>query len=136
MKRSSRSPTASNRTRTAMSSCWRLSGSSWRGETMDLAALLRVSSAEDYGEQGWGSIETQREKITAWSSVYDHRIVAWYEDSDVSGMIPLELRPQGGRLVREAGAAGAPPFQGVVVYRLDRLGRCFKTIFDGIDILE
>jgi site-specific DNA recombinase len=100
---------------------------------MRLAGLLRVSSSEDYEEKGWGSIEVQREKIEKWADVHDHEIVAWYPDDDVSGMIPLPDRPHAGRLLREASTQG---FEGVVVYRLDRVGRCFKVIFDGLDAFE
>jgi site-specific DNA recombinase len=97
---------------------------------MKLAALLRVSSED---RETLGSIQTQEQKITHWAEVYDHEITAWYPDDDVSGMLPLEHRPHGGRLLREAPLG---QFEGVVVYRLDRLGRSFKVIFDGLDHLE
>ena len=47
-------------------------------------------------------------------------IVGSYLDGGISGMIPLEKRPEGGRLLEDANNG---LFKQVVVYRLDRIGR-------------
>ena len=83
-----------------------------------VATYERVSS-EDQRERE--TIKTQTDVLDRWlQREPDVRLVERYRDDGVSGTIPLQDRPAGGRLLRDA-AAGL--FDELWVYKTDRLGR-------------
>src|SRR5439155_13854513 len=56
-----------------------------------------------------------------------------YADDGVSGVIPLEQREQGARLLEDA---RAKKFDTLLVYKLDRLGRVPRQILNAVNELE
>jgi site-specific DNA recombinase len=86
--------------------------------TRQVAIYARVSS-DDQAERG--TIATQLAEIDHWLARNPEvDVVERYLDDGVSGMIPLDERPAGSRLLRDAAARR---FTEVLVYRHDRLGR-------------
>jgi site-specific DNA recombinase len=83
-----------------------------------VATYERVSS-DDQRERE--TIRTQTDVLDRWlAREPDVRLVERYRDDGVSGTIPLQDRPAGGRILRDA-AAGL--FDELWVYKTDRLGR-------------
>lgn len=82
-----------------------------------LAALYLRVSTEDQAERG--TIENQRDVLRK-AALSEYTIAGIYEDDGISGSIPMELRPNGRRLLEDA-AAGK--FGTVLVYKLDRFSR-------------
>jgi len=82
-----------------------------------VAAYLRVSSDEQRDNE---TIRTQEDAILRFVEMTSLEIVDWYKDDGVSGTIPMAMRPDGARLLRDA-ARGL--FQEVLVFKIDRLGR-------------
>ncbi|MDP9375809.1 MAG: recombinase family protein [Chloroflexota bacterium] len=95
-----------------------------------VAAYLRVSSEEQKQRQ---TIATQRDYAERHCFKHDIAPVTYYADDGVSGTIPIDQRPDGVRLIRDA-RAGA--FSTLLVYRLDRLGRDALVTLSAIDALE
>ena len=91
---------------------------------------LRVSTEEQRAKQ---TIETQRRFGERYFAVQNILIYSWYVDDGVSGMIPLEQRPEGARLLSDAKAG---KIDTVYVYQLDRLGRDPLVILNAINDLE
>lgn len=56
-----------------------------------------------------------------------------YADDGVSGTIPVELRPEGSQLLRDA---RLKKFDRLVVYKLNRLGRETGLILEAIEELK
>ncbi|MDP8907836.1 MAG: recombinase family protein [Chloroflexota bacterium] len=94
------------------------------------AVYLRVSSEEQKQRQ---TIAMQRDYAERHCLKADIAPVSYYVDDGVSGTIPIDQRPDGLRLVRDA-RAGA--FTTLLVYRLDRLGRDALVTLSAIDALE
>ena len=84
---------------------------------MSAAIYLRVSSEEQREKQ---SIEVQREFARRYCEQHEIQVAGLYADDGVTGMLPLEERPEGARLLADA---LAKKFDTVLVYKLDRLGR-------------
>lgn len=97
---------------------------------MKLAAYVRVSGKEQQKRQ---TIKMQIAAIQAWARDHGHDLVAWYKDDPCRSAVPVEERPEGGRLLREAPLGH---WQGVVVYELDRWGRKPAIIFSPLDQLS
>lgn len=97
---------------------------------MKVAVYARVSS-EDQAERG--TIENQIEFAAKYCDLHQFEIVDWYKDDGVSGTIPLEERPEGARLLRDAKAG---KFNLLLVYKLDRLGRSARVILNAVHELE
>ena len=96
-----------------------------------VAIYARVSS-EDQAERG--TVQTQLDELERRLALEaDVVIVERYVDENVSGMIAMENRPHGSRLVRDA-AAGR--FSEVWAYKIDRLGRREQDLFRLADLLE
>lgn len=97
---------------------------------MSTAVLLRVSSEEQRERQ---TIATQREFIARWCAKEQIVPVEWYADDGVSGTIPLDQRPAGAKLLRDARDG---KFRTLLIYKLDRLGRDALVILLALDALD
>jgi site-specific DNA recombinase len=84
--------------------------------------LGRVSSHRQEKEE---TIETQKKSLDDWCDRENWDVVGRFFDENVASQIPLERRPEGGRLLREIKALAA---KRVVVYRLDRVSR-YRDVF-------
>ncbi|GAC1311642.1 MAG: hypothetical protein NVSMB27_48230 [Ktedonobacteraceae bacterium] len=98
---------------------------------MKAAIYLRVSTEEQRERQ---SIATQRSFAENYCGANHISPYGWYEDEGVSGMIPLDERPDGGsRLLADARAG---TIDTILVYKLDRLGRESRLILNAVNDLE
>jgi site-specific DNA recombinase len=96
-----------------------------------VVALLGRVSSEDQKDRG--TIENQVEFGRKYADLHQFEIKYWYLDDGVSGTIPLELRPEGKRLLDDAKAG---KFNLLLIYRLDRLGRSARIILNAVHELE
>jgi DNA invertase Pin-like site-specific DNA recombinase len=87
------------------------------GVAMAVAAYLRVSTEEQRERQ---FIETQREEIQRNCLAHGLTILREYAHDGVSGTVPMEDRPAGRDLLRDA---RLKKFDQLLVYKLDRIGR-------------
>ena len=97
---------------------------------MQVAIYLRVSTEEQRERQ---SIETQREFGERFCHLHELKVHHVYEDDGVSGTVPLEKRPQGSQILRDARLG---KFNQLLAYRLDRLGRNTFLIWKAVEDLE
>jgi site-specific DNA recombinase len=97
---------------------------------MAVAIYFRVSTEEQRERQ---SIATQRDFAERYFALHGPVTSVLYADDGVSGTIPLERRPEGSRLLRDA---RLKKFDQVFVYKLDRLGRDTRLILNAVDELE
>src|ERR1700694_1811187 len=84
---------------------------------MAVGIYLRGSTEEQRERQ---SIATQRDFGGRYTDLHQLPIHAVYADDGVSGTVPLDRRPEGARLLRDA---RLKKFDQLLVYKLDRLGR-------------
>jgi site-specific DNA recombinase len=94
-----------------------------------IALYLRVSSEEQRDRE---TIEIQRQFLDEYCRLYKLEVAGVYADDGVSGTVPLHERPEGRRLLKDAGDG---KFGVVLVYKLDRLGRTLLVIVDAHDML-
>lgn len=94
-------------------------------------ALYARVSTEDQAERE--TIQNQINVANAVCPALGMEIVDSYLDDGISGMIPLEKRPEGVRLLQDA---PTDKFQVVVFYRLDRLGRKAMVILTAFEALK
>src|SRR5260370_12751476 len=87
------------------------------GVAMAVAVYLRVSTDEQRERQ---SIATQREFADRFCTLNGLAVSRVYADDGVTGTIPLDRRPEGSEIFRDA---RLKRFDELLVYRLDRLGR-------------
>ena len=66
---------------------------------MATAVYLRVSTEEQRERQ---SIATQREFAERYCQLHDLAVYRVYADDGVSGTVPLELRPEGSEILKDA----------------------------------
>ena len=97
---------------------------------MTIVTYLRVSSEEQRERQ---SINTQLAEVLRYCEAHGITEPAVYADDGVSGVIPLEQREQGARLLEDA---RAKKFDTLLVYKLDRLGRVPRQILNAVNELE
>jgi len=97
---------------------------------MQVACYLRVSTEEQRERQ---SIATQREFGERYSQLHKLSVYRVYADDGVSGTVPLEQRPDGGQILRDARLG---KFDQLLVYKLDRLGRETRLILNAVAELE
>jgi site-specific DNA recombinase len=97
---------------------------------MKAAMYLRVSTEEQREKQ---SIETQRTFATSYCAAQHISPYGWYEDDGISGMIPLDQRTDGYRLLADARAGN---IDAIFVYKLDRLGREPRLILNAVNDFE
>lgn len=84
---------------------------------MAVGIYFRVSTEEQRERQ---SIATQKDFAERYFALHGPVTSVPYADDGVSGTVPLERRPAGSRLLRDARLR---KFDQVLVYKLDRLGR-------------
>ena len=97
---------------------------------MATAVYLRVSTEEQRERQ---SIATQREFAERYCQLHNLTVYRVYADDGVSGTVPLDLRPEGSEILKDARLG---KFNQLLVYKLDRLGRETRLILNGVDELE
>lgn len=97
---------------------------------MSVAVYCRVSS-EEQAERG--TIEIQKEFAAKYTDLYKLEIFDYYCDDGISGTIPVEARPEGGRLFRDA---REKKFDTILFYKIDRLGRKVRVILNAVHELE
>src|SRR3954462_5622215 len=95
-----------------------------------VALSLRVSSEEQRERE---TIKIQNEFMSRYCRLYGLDVAGTYKDDGVSGTFPLEERPEGRRLLKDAWAGR---FDTVLVHKLDRLGRSLLVIVDAHDRLQ
>jgi len=97
---------------------------------MPVAVYLRVSTEEQRERQ---SIATQREFGERYCQLHKLAVYRAYADDGVSGTVPLEQRPDGCQILRDARLG---KFDQLLVYKLDRLGRETRLILNAVAELE
>ncbi len=97
---------------------------------LKVAVYARVSTDEQREKQ---TIETQVEKAKDFCRLHDLEVYDFYLDEGISGVIPIEERPEGRRLLEDA---SQKKFSAVVVYKLDRVGRDIVVIRNFLDTLS
>lgn len=90
----------------------------------------RVSS-EDQAERG--TIKAQQDFAYKYADLHQLDIYESYWDDGISGMLPLEARPEGKRLIEDA---NNKKFDALLIYRVDRLGRSTRVILNAVAHLE
>src|ERR1017187_9562683 len=100
------------------------------GGAMTVGVYLRVSTEEQRERQ---SIATQREFAERYCQLHSLPVFRVYADDGVSGTVPLELRPEGSQILKNAVAGRFPQ---LLVYKLDRLGRETRLILNAVADLE
>lgn len=96
------------------------------------AGYVRVSAVGGREGDSFHSPEVQREKIEAWASYRDYRIVHWYVDLDVSGTGKVR-RPEFERMMADARDGR---FEAIAVYRLTRFARSVASAAAAYSELE
>jgi site-specific DNA recombinase len=97
---------------------------------MAVGVYLRVSTEEQRERQ---SIATQREFGERYCQLHSLMVHHTYADDGVSGTVPLERRPEGSQILRDARLG---KFDQLLVYKLDRLGRETRLILNAVAELE
>jgi site-specific DNA recombinase len=97
---------------------------------MPVAIYARVSTEEQRERQ---SILTQCEFAERYCDLHGLAIYRIFLDEGVSGTVPVEARPDGSQVLRDARLGR---FDQLLVFRLDRLGRETKLILQAVDELE
>jgi len=95
-----------------------------------VSLYARVSSLEQTRNE---TIKTQIEALERHCQAHGLAVQEVYADDGVTGTIPLEARPEGARLLRDARAGRA---RTVLVYKLDRLGRTPRHVLNAVAELE
>jgi site-specific DNA recombinase len=93
-------------------------------------ALYARTSSEDQAERG--TIKGQLAFLRDYAKLMAIPVFDEYADDGISGTIPLAQRPDGQRLLQDAERAC---FGGVLLYRVDRLGRSLTALLDAHDQL-
>ncbi len=97
---------------------------------MAVGIYLRVSTEEQRERQ---SIATQRDFAGRYCDLHQLTVHAVYADDGFSGTVPLDRRPEGARLLRDA---RLKKFDQLLVYKLDRLGRETRLTLEAVAELE
>ncbi|MGD0201859.1 MAG: recombinase family protein [Bryobacteraceae bacterium] len=97
---------------------------------MAVAVYVRVSTEEQRERQ---SILTQREFAERYCQLHTLAVDRVYADDGVSGTVPLDQRPEGGQILKDAQLG---KFDQLLVYKLDRLGRETRLILNAVADLE
>jgi len=97
---------------------------------MPVAIYARVSTEEQRERH---SIETQYEFGQRFCALHKLPVFRIFADNGVSGTVPLDRRPDGSEILREARLG---KFDQLLVYKLDRLGRETRLILNAVADLE
>ena len=97
---------------------------------MAVAVYLRVSTDEQRERQ---SINTQRDFAEKYCALHSLTVYRVYSDDGISGTIPVEQRPDGSQILKDAKLRR---FDQLLLYRLDRLGRDTRLILNTVAELE
>jgi len=97
---------------------------------MAVAIYARVSTEEQRERQ---SIETQYEFGRRFCELHKLPVFRIFADNGISGTVPLDRRPEGSEILREAQLG---KFDQLLVYKLDRLGRETRLILNAVADLE
>jgi site-specific DNA recombinase len=97
---------------------------------MAIAIYARVSTEEQRLRQ---SIETQYELGQSFCKAENLNVFRVYGDNGVSGTIPLDRRPEGSQIFRDARLG---KFDELLVYKLDRLARDARLTLNAVAELE
>lgn len=97
---------------------------------MALAIYARVSTEEQRERQ---SIRTQTEFGERYGQLHSLAVYCIYSDDGVSGTVPIDKRPEGSQILRDARHG---KFTQLLVYKLDRLGRETRLILNAVAELE
>lgn len=97
---------------------------------MRVALAVRVSTQEQSEK---GTIQTQVEFLESFCQLKGWVITERYVDEGVSGTTPVADRVAGARLLRDC---HRKKFDAVLVYKLDRLGRSVKVVYDCLQEFE
>src|SRR5260370_33872910 len=97
---------------------------------MPVAVYARVSTEEQRERE---SIETQYDFGQRFCQMYALPVFRSYADDGLPGTIPLDRRPEGSQILRDARLGR---FDQLLVYRLDRLGRETRLILNAVADLE
>ena len=97
---------------------------------MAVAIYARVSTEEQRERQ---SIETQYEFGRRFCELHKLPVFRIFADNGISGTVPLDRRPEGSEILREAQFG---KFDQLLVYKLDRLGRETRLILNAVADLE
>ena len=95
-----------------------------------VAIYARVSTDEQADR---GTIGSQIEFAHRYCDLNGIHIVKIYQDDGITGTLPLQDRPAGSALIRDA---RKHMFNTVLVYKLDRLGRSTRVILNAVYDLE
>ncbi len=101
-----------------------------RVSDMPVAIYARVSTEEQRERQ---SIETQLEQARRFCDYQKLPVYRIFADNGISGTVPLDLRPEGSQILREAQLG---KFDQLLIYKLDRLGRETRLILNAVAELE
>jgi site-specific DNA recombinase len=97
---------------------------------MPVAVYARVSSEEQRERQ---SIETQFDFAQRFCDMHKLPIFRIFADDGISGTVPLDRRPEGSQILRDARLG---KFDQLLVFKLDRLGRDTRLILNAVADLE
>ena len=96
---------------------------------MAAVGYARVSK-EDREQE---TIQNQRILIEGHCKLHNVSLGEIYFDDDVSGVAPIERRPEGRRLIQDAQRR---QFDTIFIYKLDRIGRDARLILNLVSQLE
>lgn len=98
---------------------------------MSLVAIYCRVSSDDQADRG--TIENQKIFAEKYIDLHQLAVYDWYMDDGVTGTLPLQERPAGKRLLRDAKAG---KFDLVLFYKIDRLGRSVRVILNSVYDLQ
>jgi site-specific DNA recombinase len=93
-------------------------------------AYCRVSSAQQEERE---TIQNQIEYATNYCKLNNIELIHIYKDDGITGTLPLNERPAGQELLRDAKEG---KFKLVLVFKLDRLGRATRVILNAVHELD
>ena len=98
---------------------------------VDCAIYIRVSTYKQVKEGN--GLELQQKKCEAMALIKSWNVVEVFADEGISGIIVPDKRPGFKKLLTEIESG---KIKGVIIYRLDRIGRTSKIITDTINYIE
>lgn len=102
-----------------------------RAEHNARVALYARVSTEDQAERE--TVKSQLDFLRRFCDLHQIPVADEYVDDGISGAIPLDRRPEGGRLLADA---GTDRFGAVLVFRVSRLGRSSAALLSAYEALD